>query len=261
MESVRTPPRSLTPLWVVSIFVSLTETVLGVGVIHTTGGVQIALTVFVMAFAPLVALGFFLILWFKPYVFYPPAEFAQVDVATYVAAMRSSSLVSGDKLYSQIEKTVKNVLSSKETQLTLLMEDKDRVMPANLNRLLQTVANEAVEEIRKTSFVTVDSRPLDEDKGTIFQIHYDQDLPVDQFLDSVYFAINKDCALGVSILIPFTYTKSWILRDRDSGKVFDEIGAQWSWRQGKQHDSRPLGSIGITAGLFLEAIPVPSADT
>src|SRR5579884_3659757 len=66
--------RGVTPLWVVSLFVSLTETVLGVGVIHTSGGIQVALTTFMIVFALLVAAAFFLILGFRPYVFYPPTE-------------------------------------------------------------------------------------------------------------------------------------------------------------------------------------------
>lgn len=35
----------LTPLWIVSLFLTLTETVLGVAVTRTTGGVQTAQTV------------------------------------------------------------------------------------------------------------------------------------------------------------------------------------------------------------------------
>jgi len=250
--------RGLTPLWVVSIFVSLTETVLGIGVIQTSGSIQIALTVFVITFAPLVALGFFLVLWFRPYVFYPPAEFAQVDVSTYVAAMRNSSLASGNRLYSQVEQAVRSVLSSQDTVLTFkkYIEDKDRLAPGNLNRMLQVVANEAVEEIRKVSFVTVDSTSLDKQRGTLSQIPYDQEITVDGFLDRVYFAINRNSAITDAILMPFTYQKSWVLRDRDSGIVFDNIGTKWSWQQGKQSDDRPLSEVGISAGMFLQAIRV-----
>jgi hypothetical protein len=250
--------RSLTPLWVVSIFVSLTETVLGVGVIQTTGGIQIALTVFVMAFATLVALGFFLVLWFRNYVFYPPAEFAQVDVSTYVAAMRNSSLASGDRLYSQVEQAVRTVLSSQGTALKLktFIEDKNRIAPANLNQMLQAVATEAVEEIRKVSFVTVDSTSLDKERGTLSQIPYDQEITVGGFLDRVYFAINKNSPIADAILLPFTYEKSWVLRDRDSGFVFHNIGTKWSWQEGKQSDDRSLSDVGISAGMFLQAIRV-----
>jgi len=44
----------------------------------------------VMAFPMLVAGAFFFILWYRPYVFYPPTEFSpKTDVTQYVDAMRS----------------------------------------------------------------------------------------------------------------------------------------------------------------------------
>jgi hypothetical protein len=87
------PRRPLTPLWVIALFLSLTETVLGIGVIQTTGGIQIALTAFVMFFPTLVAMGFFAILWSRAYVLYPPTEYGgQVDVRHYVDAIRGKAL-------------------------------------------------------------------------------------------------------------------------------------------------------------------------
>src|SRR5437588_3100276 len=83
--------KPITPLWVVALFVSFTEAVLGVAVPHTQGGIQIALTIFVLAFPVLIAVAFFLILWFKPYVFYPPTDFGdQINVLDYVSAMRGT---------------------------------------------------------------------------------------------------------------------------------------------------------------------------
>jgi hypothetical protein len=81
--------KAVTPLWIVALFVSLTELVLGAAVTQTTGGIQIGLTVFVIAFPTLVAASFFVTLWYKPYVFYPPTEFGhQTNVAEYVEAMQ-----------------------------------------------------------------------------------------------------------------------------------------------------------------------------
>lgn len=74
------------------MFLSLTEIVTGVAVTQASGGVQVALTCFVIAFPTLVATAFFVILWARPYVLYPPAEFAGgADVAGYVTAMRNSA--------------------------------------------------------------------------------------------------------------------------------------------------------------------------
>lgn len=81
-------PKQLTPLWVISLFVSLTEVALGVAATKTAGGVQVALTAFVISFPVFVATAFFAVLWTKAYVFYPPSEYAKVDVQKFVEAMR-----------------------------------------------------------------------------------------------------------------------------------------------------------------------------
>ena len=89
--SNRSSQKQLTPLWVISLFVSLTEATLGIAAAKTDGGVQVALTAFVIVFPVLVAAAFFAVLWRKAYVFYPPSEYAQVDVQKYVEAFRGVS--------------------------------------------------------------------------------------------------------------------------------------------------------------------------
>src|SRR5262245_8985029 len=103
--------RSLTPLWVISLFLSLTETVLGVGVIQTRGNVQWALVLFVTLFPLLIAVGFFVILWDRPYVFYSPGEYGSQDVAKYVEAMQRRYIADSD-LYASIQNTIQTTLAS-----------------------------------------------------------------------------------------------------------------------------------------------------
>jgi len=79
--------RPMTPLWIVSLFLTLTETVLGVPVTQTVGGVQVALTVFVLGFPLGVATAFFLILWSRPWVLCSPGEYGDTDVGRYVDAL------------------------------------------------------------------------------------------------------------------------------------------------------------------------------
>jgi hypothetical protein len=79
--------RPATPLWIISLFLTLTETVVGIAVTRTTARVQIALTTFVIAFPVGVAFCFFLILWNRPWVFYSPGEYGHTDVARYVVAL------------------------------------------------------------------------------------------------------------------------------------------------------------------------------
>ena len=56
-------------------------------VTQTVGGVQLALTVFVLGFPLGVAAAFFLILWSRPWVFYSPGEYGDTDVGHYVDAL------------------------------------------------------------------------------------------------------------------------------------------------------------------------------
>lgn len=132
----------ITPLWVVAAFVTLTETVLGYAVTQVTGGVQIALTGFVIFFALVVAGGFFLILWNRPYVFYPPSEYASVDPAKFIAAIRSALPRSAShqlELVAKVEKhpsddearfaLVDSLIDDTNRQHVIVMHEFNRMLP------------------------------------------------------------------------------------------------------------------------------------
>lgn len=80
-------PQQLTPLWIISLFVSLTETALGILVSQTGGDVQIALTAFVIVFPFFVASAFFWILSTRAQVLYPPGVYEKVNVKDYAEAV------------------------------------------------------------------------------------------------------------------------------------------------------------------------------
>ncbi len=75
MSRLPEPPKVLNPLWIIFLFFSFTEIMLGFVVFNTTGGIQIALTVFVILFPLLVSIGFFFILWYRPEHLYAPKDF------------------------------------------------------------------------------------------------------------------------------------------------------------------------------------------
>jgi ABC-type transport system involved in cytochrome bd biosynthesis fused ATPase/permease subunit len=90
-EAKKSSGRVLTPLWVISLFVSLTEITLGAVTTQTSGGVQIALTAFVVVFPLLIAGCFFAVLYSKPWVFYSPREYTGIDAATFIEALQGKS--------------------------------------------------------------------------------------------------------------------------------------------------------------------------
>ncbi len=84
--------KRLTPLWVIAAFVGLTETVVGIAATQSEGNVQLSLVIFVTAFPVLVAGGFFTCLFFRPFVFYAPSEYAGIDPRQFIDALKGGVL-------------------------------------------------------------------------------------------------------------------------------------------------------------------------
>jgi hypothetical protein len=79
------PTQRLSPLWIVSLFLSLTEVVLGFAVTRTDGWVQGLLAIFVVAFGLGVAAAFFYVLWHKPRHFYYAGDCGRKE---FISAIR-----------------------------------------------------------------------------------------------------------------------------------------------------------------------------
>jgi len=79
-----------TPLWVIGLFVSLSEIAISVGIVGSTGFVQVMLALFAIAFPSMIAFGFFRILGKKPWLLYAPAEYQGVDAVKFIKAIRGA---------------------------------------------------------------------------------------------------------------------------------------------------------------------------
>lgn len=88
----RRRPGAMTPLWVISLFLSLTEVVLGVAATQTTGKVQIALVAFVIAFPIAVASAFFITLWSRPRFYMPQGTMARFVPQSLLQHFKTRSL-------------------------------------------------------------------------------------------------------------------------------------------------------------------------
>lgn len=83
--------RLLTPLWIISLLISLAETVVGLVAAKTSGTVQAVFTAFSIIFPLLIVALFFTVLWNRPWVLYSPGEYPpSVKVGQFVAAYRTS---------------------------------------------------------------------------------------------------------------------------------------------------------------------------
>ncbi len=259
------PKGPLTPLWIIALFVSLVETVLGIGVMQTTGWVQGALTIFVMIFPLLIAGGFFGILWFKPYVLYPPSEFSQQDVSAYVKAMQQRG-TEDVEIYKIVTEAVREALVSNEL-ITMLQKNETTVSRVEVSEILSKAAEIAVEEVREKTFVTVkyseeirnyDSR-IDEatPDSLVEQIPVTSSTTVARFLSIV---AGGTSAVAVRT---GTYKEQWILRNEETGHLLEHIGilsekllvaSGTIMTEAVQLDTRTLQEVGVKPGMALEVI-------
>jgi hypothetical protein len=134
----RPNPAKLTPLWIISLFVSFTEAVLGYALTKTTDAVQTSLTIFVIVFALLVAAAFFAILWYRPHHFYAPGDFGDMAPKDFVDALRGvpqeavlqATLVSRDPNDRKaLYQLLSNILDQTFQQHLILMDEQSVEIP------------------------------------------------------------------------------------------------------------------------------------
>src|SRR5437588_4659160 len=103
-------PKGAGPLWIISLFLTLTETVAGIAATQVSGGIQIAFTAFAVALPVLVAAAFFYILWNRPEVLYPPDE--KTSVVQFIKAQKEAR-----SQFSASEVQPSNMITEKRGEL------------------------------------------------------------------------------------------------------------------------------------------------
>ena len=104
------------------------------------------------------------------------------------------------------------------------------------------------------SGVYVDLKPICGQNGQLVRISIDGMTSASDFLDEVYFAINR-----FGKIMAYTYTTRWLLRDEKTGRVFDQMGKKYCESREKHRDDRLLSEVGIPPDARLVAYPVANA--
>jgi hypothetical protein len=241
--------RSITPLWVISLFLSLTETITGIAVIKATGNVQIALTAFVILFPTLVATVFFLILWSRPYVLYPPKEFGETtDVSKYVEAMQRRAVYDSN-IYDNFKQTLHSTITSDTiaSEIMNLVKSNNKIeTKQQISNVLEKLANTAATDIEQ-SFISVETSQITKSKTKVTKIPYFPSQEMGDLLDSIWALLDYKVP-------PATYGQAWVLKEADTGFVIPEGGSPWAKAHGKLRDTRPISELGIRAGMQFEAV-------
>jgi hypothetical protein len=211
---------------------------------RTSGGIQIALTTFVIAFPAVVCGVFFLILWKRPFVFYPPGEFRSgADVTTYVEAMSLNRT-------PQITPISETVIQNLEATLSSLTLNLSRTNDPKQQAAL--FIKEAVIAVQE-SVIRVDSRPYFGSDGMVWEVSYDPTTPMHAFLDSIYYALD------VRGIPPYSYGQVWAIKNVGTNETITQAGRVWADLNRKYDDERPISEVGLKGGTSIEIVPIGEA--
>ncbi|MEU1824029.1 hypothetical protein ABZ502_16575 [Streptomyces abikoensis] len=235
-----TPPRVLNPLWIISLFLGLSETTVGVATVQSNGWAQAALALFAVTFPVLVSAAFFAILWKKPEVLYAPGDFPEhVPVMAYVDGMRRGSAVNTELLESVVQDTLQTVLPSFLS---------NTATPAQVTEMVEQAVASAHEGLARR-MLTIDlslTHPTFQDFRAEFPLA--ETATVRDLLDGIWHILRHHVK-------PFTYGSQWILMDRKNGRVFNRIGTQWANEHlGLSSDTRSLKEVEIHATMDLAVL-------
>ncbi len=218
------------PLGVIAALLGLIDAALaGVGV-ATDDGVQIAVLIFLGLYTCVVAGVFFVILWCRPWVLYPPSEYGSTTPQEFVAAMRGKPALA-ERLASEVDNdlSLDGALGQKLSDATSGLDPRQRKAVLDVAEVTRTAV---VDRIRN-AVVHVDPRPLKGERSGKWELPYDPEMPASQFADQVIWLLQP--------FPPYPYGTNWALRDGASGVVFDLA-------QGTVQDA------GILGGMTLEVV-------
>ncbi|AEV85378.1 hypothetical protein ACWT_4358 [Actinoplanes sp. SE50] len=226
-------PASTSPLWIIALFIVLSEVMAGVASIATDGATRIIFAVFAVGFPLIVFAVFSYLLVGHTAKLYAPSQYSvDIDPERFAVGVNAGGFT--------------------QPQVTLIAEAVAQAIeqsePASHGDA--NVASRAVEVFRQTIFqssVAVDLDGIGDGGSDGLVIPVDRGTGVDDFLDQVWFAMRGRFRA-------FTYGKDWVLVDDENRKEFREAGTAWAQKHGETRDRRPLSEIGISPGSNLRVV-------
>ena len=196
----------------------------------TDGGIQLAVLAFLGLYTCALAGMFFLILWARPWVLYPPSEYRSTSAREFVAAMQGNPA-----LAERLAREVGNELSLEGALGKKLSDATSGLDPGQRKAVLDVaeMTRKAVLDRIRNAVVYVDPSPLKGEGSGEWELAYDPEMPASQFADQVFWRLQP--------FPPYAYGTNWALREGASGVVF-------GLAQGSVRDA------GILGGMALEVI-------
>lgn len=229
------------PLWVIALFVALSQVMAASAALATDGAVQLIFALFAVTFPFVVLIAFVWLLLYRPLNLYAPSQY------TEPTGVREFSEIIGRQDRDETEIYKRAVA---EAVVAGMVEDRYVTDSVDREVVINRVAAKFDDVVLQHS-VTVDRSSLIDGAEPV-TIPVTPETTADEFLDSVWFNISESVE-------PYTYNDLWVLTDQ-SFVPLHELGTKWAWEQGWLGDDRKLEDAGLALGGTYFAIPKKSSQ-
>lgn len=224
-------PASASPLWIIALFIALSEATAGVAAITTDGGARLIFACFAVCFPTVVFIVFVWLLIKHAPNLYAPGQYSK-DITpeiyrTGIGISRADSLFIGRAVG--------------EAVVPLLGDNEDKHARGEV---VERVARQFEVAVAESS-VTVSLDHL-KPGAELLRLPITEETTVDSLLDFIYFALTP-------AVKPFTYGQAWTLID-DHGNEYTDMGTVWARSRNLPRDARPIAEVGIVPGERLTAM-------
>jgi hypothetical protein len=228
-------PAYPSPLWIIALFIALSEVTAGVAAITTDGITRSIFAVFTVTFPLIVLSAFVWLLVRHPANLYGPWQYPErVGVEGYAAAL------------SRQRRTANLVYRHAAGEAVAMAAAQE----AGTSPSKQAVSAEKVEQefdrIIRESSIVVDCSAFRSGEPALFPVT--EETTASELLNAIYFELAP-------AVLPFTYGESWLLTDQDGHRLTD-LGTQWARRRNRGRDLRRLEEVGIELGSSLTVLPL-----
>jgi hypothetical protein len=220
-------------LWIIALFIALSEVTAGIAAIATDGPSRLIFAVFTVVFPLLVFFAFLWLLVHHPANLYGPWQYPKGgDVDAYAGALARQRRAA--KLVFRHAAT-EAIASASAKELTDVRPNAD---PAEIE--------EELDRLIEKSSIIIDCSAFG--KGDRVPIPVTDETTVADLLNAIYFELAP-------AIQPFTYGESWVLKD-GAGDSLTDMGTRWAEERGQRSDLRLLNQVEIDAGSTFRVTPL-----
>ena len=225
-------PAAASPLWIIALFIALSEATAGIAAITTNGATRLIFAYFAVGF-PAVVFGVFvwLLVKYAPNLYSPGQYSRDITPEIYrfgIGISRTESLILG----RAVAETVAPLLRGGN--------DDEEACIATAEQIARRIETAVIDSSVAVSLS--DLKPGERD----LRIPVTEETSVTQLLDGIYFAL-------IPAIAPDSYQETWTLLD-ESGRELSWIGKSWARDRGMLRDERHIADAGIFPGSTLTAV-------